>query len=259
MIPAIIVFLFGLLVGSFLNVCIYRMPKSESIVFPASHCPKCGKNILWYDNIPVFSFIFLGGKCRFCKANIHWRYPVVEFATALLLAALFVSFGISAKFFVYSVMTCGLLVATFVDFEIQEIPDEISVGGTVAGILLAFIFPSVFATGSRFHALFSSLAGAFAGGASIYILGVIGKVAFKKEAMGGGDVKLMAMLGSFLGVKLVILTFFMAPFLGVVPGVVLKIKKGAETIPYGPFLSAAALIALFFGEKLLNILFGGLI
>jgi leader peptidase (prepilin peptidase)/N-methyltransferase len=254
-----IVFVFGLLIGSFLNVCVYRMPKNKSIVFPASHCPKCGKNIFWYDNIPVFSFLFLGGKCRFCKTSIHWRYPLVELLTALVLAALFANFGISPKFFAYSVMACGLLVATFVDFEIQEIPDEISIGGTVAGILLAFVFPSIFATASRFHALWSSLIGAFVGAACIYVLGAIGKLAFKKEAMGGGDVKLMAMVGAFIGLKLVMLTFFIAPFLGVVPGIISKIKSGAETIPYGPFLSAAALIAVFFGSKILNIFFGGLI
>lgn len=252
------VFIFGLLIGSFLNVCIYRMPKSESIVFPASHCPACNKSIFWYDNIPVLSYLVLRGRCRFCKAPIGWRYPLVEILTALILTAFFLGFGLTAKFFAYSVMSCALVVSTFVDFEIQEIPDEISLGGLIVGLLFAFLLPSIMGSSLRLHALLRSFAGAIAGGGSIFLLGVFGKLAFKKEAMGGGDVKLMAMIGSFIGFKLVLLTFFMAPFLGVVPGVVLKVRNGSEIIPYGPFLSVAALISLFFGNKILGLLFGGL-
>ena len=258
MIAAFIIFIFGTVVGSFLNVCIYRMPRGESIVFPASRCPKCKKGILWYDNIPIISYLALMGKCRSCGSRISFRYPLVEALTALLLTALFFGFGMTPKFFVYSIMTCGLIVATFIDFETQEIPDEISIGGTVAGILLAFAFPSILGAATRMHGILNSLAGAVAGGGSIFLLGVIGKLAFKKEAMGGGDVKLMAMIGSIIGLKSVLLTFFIAPFLGAGPGVILKIRKGSETIPYGPFLSMAALISIFFGNKILGILFGGL-
>ena len=258
MIEKILVFIMGSVVGSFLNVCIYRLPKNESIIFPSSHCPHCKKNIEWYDNIPLVSFLLLGGKCRSCKARISFRYPIVEALTAVLLTLLFIGFGMAPKFFAYSVMTCGLIVATFVDFEIQEIPDEISVGGIVAGILLAFAFPSVLGQASRMHGLLSSFVGLIAGGGSIFLLGVFGKIAFKKEAMGGGDVKLMAMIGSFIGLKLVILTFFIAPFLGSVPGIILWIRKGSKTIPYGPFLSTAALVSIFFGNKILGLLYGGL-
>lgn len=252
------VFVFGLIVGSFLNVCICRMPKNESIVVPASHCPHCKKDILWCDNIPVISYLLLLGRCRFCKAKISYRYPLVELLTAILLTALFLGFGITPKFFAYSVLVCGLIVATFVDFEIQEIPDEISLGGIVAGLALAFIFPSIMGEALRFRGFLGSLIGAFAGGGSIYLLGVFGKFAFKKEAMGGGDVKLMAMIGSFVGLKLVIFTFFLAPFFGAVPGIILKIKDGREIIPYGPFLSLAAIIAIFFGNRILGMFFGGL-
>jgi leader peptidase (prepilin peptidase)/N-methyltransferase len=258
MVAAVVVFIFGLMIGSFLNVCIYRMPKNESIVLPASHCPKCRKNIFWYDNIPVVSYLILSGRCRFCRTRIHWRYPLVEALTALLLTALFLDFGVTAKFFAYSVMTCALVVATFIDFEIQEIPDEISLGGLILGLFLAFIFPSNLGEAARLRAVLASLAGAAAGGGSIYILGVFGKLAFRKEAMGGGDDKLMAMIGSIIGWKLVLLAFFIAPFLGTVPGIISKIKDGAETIPYGPFLSAAALISVFFGNNILRMLFGGL-
>ena len=253
------VFIFGSAIGSFLNVCIYRMPKNESIVFPASHCPQCCKNIFWYDNVPIVSYLILMGKCRFCKARIRLRYPVVEALTAMLLTALFLRFGITSKFLAYSVMSCGLIVATFVDFEIQEIPDEISLGGVVAGLLLALAFPSIMAETARWRAVLSSIAGAAAGGGSIFLLGLIGQLIFKKEAMGGGDVKLMAMIGSIIGLKLVLLTFFVAPFLGAMPGIILKIKNNAEVIPYGPFISLAALIVVFFGNKILSLLFGGLV
>lgn len=254
----VFIFISGLILGSFLNVCIYRMPRGESIIFPSSHCPACKKNIFWYDNIPVLSYLVLGGKCRFCKAKIHWRYPLVEVLTALLLTALFLKFGVTPRFFAYSIMTCGLVVSTFIDFEIQEIPDEISIGGLVCGLLLTLAFPSILGSATRMHGILSSLAGAVAGAGSIFLMGVFGKFAFKKEAMGGGDVKLMAMIGSIIGWKLVILAFFIAPFLGAVPGIILKIKNGSETIPYGPFLSAAAIVSIFFGNTILNLLFGGL-
>jgi len=255
---AFIVFVFGLVVGSFLNVCICRMPKNESIVVPASHCPHCKKDILWCDNIPVISYLLLLGRCRFCKTKISYRYPLVESLTAILLTALFLGFGITPKFLAYSVLVCGLIVATFIDFKMQEIPDEISLGGIVVGLVLAFLFPSIMTEASRLRGLLTSLVGAFAGGGSIYLLGVFGKFAFKKEAMGGGDVKLMAMIGSFLGLKLVMLAFFIAPFFGAVPGIILKMRDGREIIPYGPFLSLAAIVAMFFGNRILGLFFGGL-
>jgi len=255
----LIVFIFGSIIGSFLNVCIYRLPKGKSVVTPASSCPKCGTAISWYDNIPLLSYLILTGKCRSCKAAISFRYFLVELITALLLATIFSVFGLSAKFFAYSIMSCGLIVATFVDFEINEIPDEVSMGGLVVGLVLSFAMPSVFGAVSRGGALLGSFLGAVAGGASIYIIGFLGELVFKKEAMGGGDVKLMAMIGSFLGWKLALLVFFVAPLFGSIVGIILKIKSGRETIPYGPYLSLAALVAVFFGEKIIRLLFGGLV
>ncbi|MCX5686708.1 MAG: prepilin peptidase [Candidatus Omnitrophica bacterium] len=254
----IFVFMFGAIIGSFLNVCIHRIPKNESIVFPMSHCPNCNRNIFWYDNIPMLSYIVLKGECRFCGSKISPRYFVIEFLTALFLFLLFLAFGITPKFFAYSVFTCGLIVATFVDFEIQEIPDQISIGGIVVGLASAAIFPSIFDTASRFASIPNSFLGAAIGGASTYAMGVLGHVVFKKEAMGGGDVKLMAMVGAFLGWKLAIVTFFVAPLFGSVAGIILKLKDGREVIPYGPYLSLAALIAIFFGNRIIGMFFGGL-
>ena len=254
----IIVFIFGSIIGSFLNVCIYRLPKRQSVVLPPSHCPKCGKNISWYDNIPLLSYIILMGRCRSCKGRIGYRYPLVELLTALLITALSAALGINAKFFAYSILTCGLIVAAFVDFDIQEIPDEISLGGLAVGLIFAFAFPYIFGTASRVSALAASFSGVIAGGGSIYLMGFFGEIVFKKEAMGGGDVKLMAMVGSILGWKLAVFTFFAAPVFGSVVGVALKIKDGREIIPYGPFLSMAAIVSMFWGERILEALFYGM-
>ena len=250
-----LVFIFGSLVGSLLNVCIYRIPKGKSIIFPPSSCPNCAKSIPWHDNIPILSYILLGGRCRFCKAKISLRYLLVELITACLALALYMVFGPTPKFAAYAVMACGLIVATFVDFEINEIPDEISIGGFIAGLAFAFLFPSILGAGSRWQALLWSAIGSLAGGGSIYLMGFFGEMVFKKEAMGGGDVKLMAMIGAFIGWKMVLLTFFVAPLFGAVVGLILKIKDGREIIPYGPYLSLAALVAIFFGEQILRLLF----
>lgn len=253
----VFVFIMGAIVGSFLNVCIHRLPKSESIVTPLSHCPNCKKNIPWYDNIPILSYIFLGAKCRFCKSSISFRYILVELLTGALFLTFFIAFGLTPKFFAYAVLTSGLIVATFVDFAIQEIPDEVSIGGIITGLLLAFIMPSLFDAPSRLIGLLESGLGVLAGGLSIYLLGLFGEFVFKKEAMGGGDVKLLAMIGAFIGWKLAILTFFIAPFFGSVVGLILKYRFGRETIPYGPYLSLGALVSIFFGEKILKMLFLG--
>lgn len=250
-----IVFIFGALLGSFLNVCIYRMPKGESIVLPPSHCPKCNKNICWCHNIPILSYVALGGKCAFCHERISLRYPLVEILNASLFALLFVTFGLSVKFFIYSALTSALIVITFIDIDTYEIPDSISLGGLVLGLAFSAIFPAMFSTDSRVSSFLSSVIGALVGGAAIYATGVFGKILFRKEAMGGGDVKLMAMIGAILGWKLVLFTYFIAPIFGATGGILLKIKDGRDTIAYGPYLSLAAIISIFFGNRLLNYLF----
>ena len=251
------VFIFGAIIGSFLNVCIYRLPKGRSIIVPGSYCPNCTAKIHWYDNIPILSFLFLKGKARCCKAKISLRYFIVEILTAAVLLILFISFGLTAKFFAYSILVSGLIIATFVDFEIQEIPDEISLGGLAVGLILSVAFPSILNEGTRLNGFLNSFLGALAGGGMIYVMGILGEFAFKKEAMGGGDVKLLAMIGSFLGWKLTILTFFIAPVFGAVVGIILKIKEGKDTIPYGPYLSLGAVVAIFFGENILRVLLHG--
>lgn len=252
------VFVIGAIIGSFLNVVIYRLPRHQSIISPPSHCPRCKHHIAWYDNIPVISYIVLMGKCAKCRKRISLRYPAVELATALLALFLYIRFGVSVKLVAYMAMASGLLAATFIDFASGEIPDEITLGGLVAFLAASFTFPVIFDTTVRLEALRASGLGALAGGLSILIMALFGKLVFKKEAMGGGDLKLMAMVGSILGWKLALLTFFIAPFFGGAVGIMLKISEGRETIPYGPYLSLAAIISLFYGNAILRAIFGGL-
>ncbi|MCK9432971.1 MAG: prepilin peptidase, partial [Candidatus Omnitrophica bacterium] len=209
MISNIIVFIFGSIVGSFLNVCIHRMPKGESVVWPRSHCPQCQKRIPGYDNIPFLSFIILKGRCRYCHQKISWRYPLVEFLTGLLTVVFFNRFGLSYEFFLYMVMLWALIVATFVDIKHRIIPDEVSIGGIITGFIM------VSATGFAFSPLkfsfspmLKSALGILAGGGIIYLTGALFDLVYFKllkrpaingetESLGGGDVKLLAMIGAF--------------------------------------------------------------
>ena len=251
----VIIFVIGAVIGSFLNVCIWRMPRNESIVKPASHCPQCKKPIRWTDNIPILSFIFLRGRCRHCRHRISFIYPLVELLSASLFVINFMYFGVSPRFFVYTALECALIIGTFTDFAHFIIPNRITVGGLAVGLVLSGVFPQLHNTSSNKEAFLLSLLGAAAGGLSIYVVGLIGGFIFKKEAMGVGDVKLMAMIGSVLGWKSAILIFFIAPFFGSIVGVYLKFVKKIEIIPYGPYLSLATVVTIFWGERILKILF----
>lgn len=255
----IILFVLGICIGSFLNVCIVRLPHEKSVVTPRSHCVQCKKTIRWHDNIPLLSFILLGGKCRYCKAKFSFRYFLVELLTGVTFVLFFLHFGLTPVLIAYLTMTCGFIVATFVDFEHRIIPDEISIGGMCAGLIFSLFIPElhgVAASHNHFylnglHSLGLSLLGVLIGGGSIYAMGILGDFLFKKESMGGGDIKLLAMVGAFMGWKLAILTFFIAPFFGAVYGIIEKIRTKDTAIAYGPFLVLGALICLFYGDGLI--------
>lgn len=262
--------LLGLLVGSFLNVCIFRLPRNcMSVVRPRSKCPRCRNLIAWYDNIPVLSWILLGGKCRHCAIRISPRYAAVELLTAALY--LFASWRIfygpgarlgpadqAALFVVHAWFLGALVVSTFIDLEFRILPDEITLSGVVVGLVWSAAFPAVMHTGDvhllrtwnpHLAALVASAFGAALGGGSIWGVGVLGKLVFRKEAMGFGDVKFMAMVGSVLGWRATLLTFVLACLFGSVFGIVKRIVTGTfGYVPFGPFLSAGALGMLFGSE-----------
>ena len=251
---ALFVFIVGSIVGSFLNVCIYRLPREKSIVSPRSHCPHCKKSIGWYDNVPFLSYLFLKGRCRFCHKRISFQYVLVEGITALAFLVVYLNFGLSGRSLIYAGWFGALIAASFIDLEHQIIPDEISLGGLAVGLLVSVFYPPLHQVSGWWPSLWRSAVGAFVGGGSIYLIGLVGNFIFKKESMGGGDVKLLAMIGSVLGWKMTLLTFFIAPFFGSVVGIILKIREGAEIIPYGPFLSLGSIVALLWGEVILTYL-----
>jgi leader peptidase (prepilin peptidase)/N-methyltransferase len=239
--------LFGAVVGSFLNVCIHRLPKEESIVRPGSHCPKCKTPIRFYDNIPLISYLLLGGKCRYCGVSISLQYPLVEGITALGSLLVFVKFGFSLNYLFYFFFVAALIVITVIDLYHQIIPDVISLPGIVIGLLGSLsISPITFST---------SLIGTIAGGGSLFLVAAGYQWLFKREGMGGGDVKLLAMIGAFLGWKSVILTILLSSFIGSIIGIAVMLIKGKDfkyAIPFGPFLSMGAVISLFIGEELIR-------
>ena len=251
----ILLLVFGLCVGSFLNVCIHRFLRGESIVVPRSYCPSCRKPIAWYDNIPLLSFIILGARCRKCGSAISLRYFFIELLTGLAFVGSIHYFGWTAQGAASIVLLTLLLGISAADLEERIIPDEMSLSGILAGLLFSTSFPMLQHETNHWQSLLQSVLGALAGGGIIYAIGVFGELVFRKESMGGGDVKLMAMIGAFLGWKSALLIFFLAPILALPIGLYVKFKKKEEYIPYGPFLSLAGIIILFFGETLFRIIF----
>ncbi len=238
-------FLFGAMIGSFLNVCIYRLPREESIVTPGSHCPQCQRPIRFYDNIPLVSYLLLRGKCRYCGAPISPQYPLVEGLTALSSLCLFVKFGPSWSYLFYFVFIAGLIPITIIDLYHQIIPNVISVPGIGVGLLASFFLPQM--------TFFDSLLGVLVGGGTLFLVATGYQWLFKREGMGLGDVKLLAMIGGFLGWKSVILTIFLSSLIGSVSGILLMLMRGKNlkyAIPFGPFLSAGAVLSLFYGERI---------
>jgi len=241
----------GLIVGSFLNVCIWRVPRGESIIAPGSRCPHCRTPIGPLNNIPVLSYILLGGRCRHCRRRISPRYPLVEALNGLLYAGVLWRFGLGWHTPFYLSLVSSLIVITFIDLDFQIIPDGITLTGTAVGLLAGgFLLQDPFLRGEPLGVT-ASLIGA-AGGFSAYYLIALAS----RGGMGGGDIKLMAMVGALMGWKSVLLTTFIGSFLGSLLGIFLMVfrGKGRKTkIPFGPFLSAGAVVTLFWGQELLRL------
>lgn len=243
----IVSFIFGSAVGSFLNVCIHRIPAGISIVSPPSSCPSCANRIAFYDNIPILGYILLKGRCRSCGASISAIYPIVEAATGALCAALYYLFGPSVEFFAYFAFVSALIVVTFIDLKLQIIPDVISIPGIVAGIAVSYFIPSL--------GLVDSAGGFLLGAGFLFIIAMGYHFLTGKEGMGGGDIKLLGMIGAFLGWKGAVSALIIGAFAGAVIGGVLMFRYGKDSkyaIPFGPFLAAGAAVYLFFGPSIVS-------
>jgi leader peptidase (prepilin peptidase)/N-methyltransferase len=245
-IAGIFVLILGLIIGSFSNVCIYRIPRNESLIRPGSHCPRCNQPVKFYDNIPLVSFIILKGKCRYCKEKISWQYPLVEFLTAILYLLLFLRYGLQLVTFVYMLFCSALIIITFIDLKENIIPDVLSLPFLLLGFLMSFFLKNL--------SPLNSMLGILVGGGILLLVAILGGFLFKKEAMGGGDIKLAAMVGAFLGWQLTFLSLFLSFLLGAIIGIIILIKnKGqSDPIPFGPFIALGTIIALFFGHSIIN-------
>lgn len=247
----IISFIFGITLGSFYNVVGYRLPRGESLVYPSSHCTSCNHKLGVLDLFPVFSFLFLGGKCRYCKQKISWFYPFFEFMTGLLFTLSYIIFGATIQFFISIVFISLLLIVIISDYQTMIIPDELLlIGGCLLMILIGIdkgietLFVSIF------HGIIAFLI--------MFLIKKMGDFLFKKESMGGGDIKLMFIFGLVLGVPMTLISIFLASFIGLPISLYILYRKKDHEIPFGPFLSVAAMI-LFFSqlniERLIEILY----
>lgn len=243
----IVAFIFGACIGSFLNVCIYRIPAGLSIVHPGSSCPECKTMISFYDNIPILAYLLLGGKCRTCKAPIAIRYPLVELITGLLAVACAMSFGATLHGLVVFAFIATLVVVSFIDLDHRIIPDTISLPGIPIFFLASLAVPTV-----SWHA---SALGVLAGGGSLFAVAWAYQLITGREGMGGGDIKLLAMIGAMIGWQGILFTLFAASAIGTAVGLLAMVQSGKGlrlAVPFGPFLATGAVIYLFFGNVIIN-------
>jgi len=244
----IAVFIFGLCIGSFMNVCIYRLPTTQSISDPPrSMCPNCGGPIKFYDNIPVLSYLWLKGRCRHCNDPISFRYPLVEMISGLFALCAFLEFGLTLEALIYYGFIASLIVVTFIDIDHQIIPNIITLPGIPISFLATFAIPKI--------TFFESILGLLLGGGALYFVGWAYYLIKKEEGMGGGDIKLLAMIGALLGWKGVFFTIFVGSALGTFSGMIMilytRLMNMKHRIPFGPFLSIGAIIYIFYGQKII--------
>lgn len=248
--PLILVYTFilGTLIGSFLNVVVYRVPREESLSFPPSHCPSCNRRLKAYDLVPVMSYLFLRGKCRTCKTAISIRYPLVEILTGLLFLVTVMKFGVSLEALKYLLVIALLLPVALIDYDHTIIPDRLNVGIFLTA--LSFLLLEVYLGNAAFRDLLNQLYGMVLGGGFFLFIAVV-----TKGAMGGGDIKLMAALGFLFGTADTLLLMFLSFIVGGALSsllLLLKIKKRKDYIPFGPFICVSAFIVIFWGNQILN-------
>jgi leader peptidase (prepilin peptidase)/N-methyltransferase len=244
-------FIFGSAIGSFLNVVRYRLPRKRGFVSGRSKCPGCGARIGWYDNIPIVSFLILGGKCRSCGTGISWEYFITEVATGLCFVLIWLNFppGRAIAYFVFASI---LIACAGIDYDFRIIPDRLTLPGTVLGLAFSL---TLLRGPSYMDSLFDSVRGAVVGGGVLLAVSMVYKAVRGAEGMGGGDIKLMGMVGAFLGYKMALLTIFIASVGGAVVGLFLsrRAQEGMRAaLPFGVFLSPAALISLLWGADIID-------
>ena len=238
---SVVAFVLGTIMGSFANVCIHRLPWRQSLVFPGSHCPHCQQVIRPWHNIPLLSYLWLGGRCADCQTTISPRYPLVELLCGLLYVFLYHQLGLSVPSLVLTLFATALLMVSFIDLEHKIVPDVITLPGILMGILASLCLTQV--------GIASALIGTCLGGGLFFLIAVL-----SRGGMGGGDIKLVAMIGAFLGWQAVLVTIFLGALCGAMVGVslmLLKRKGRKDPLPFGPFLAAGALIAMIWGQDLL--------
>ncbi len=243
--PLTLTILLGLAFGSFFNVCIHRLPRGLSVSHPGSRCPRCGHALGWFDNIPVLSYAVLGGRCRKCREPISLRYPIVELITCGIFVLHFFVFGLTPLFFVRVLFASALIVLFAIDLEHHLLPDVITVSGIAAGLIFSLVLPP---------GLRDAVIGALAGGGVLWLIGEAYYRYSGHEGMGGGDVKMLAMIGAFLGWKLTLLTLVLSSFAGSLVGVaVIAARRGGMkyALPYGTFLALGALAASLAGDRII--------
>lgn len=238
----IIIFILGILIGSFLNVCIYRIPREENISFPPSHCTSCKGRIKWYDLIPVISYMALGGKCRKCGERISIRYPCIELATGVIFVALYLKYGLSFEFIKFTVLSCIMIVIGMIDYDTTDVYFN--------NIVVGLVFGAVFAAYSWYtgSGIMEYVYGALLGG------GLISVIILLSHGMGWGDAEICLVCGAFLGFKLTIVMLFLSFVIGGAFGVMLillKKKSSKDYIPFGPYIAFAAIITVFFGNEII--------
>jgi leader peptidase (prepilin peptidase) / N-methyltransferase len=252
----LLVFVLGTMIGSFLNVCIARIPNEESVIHPPSHCPKCQALIPFYCNIPLLSYVLLRGRCRACCERISPRYFVVELLMGLLAVALYYRFGLSYEFFVGFVFVAAMIVISAIDLDVRIVPDVISLPGIVFGLVIAVLgYFVIGGEGDLVPSPVSSVIGIIAGGGFLLATAWLYEKFTGVEGMGGGDIKLLAMIGAFLGWPSVPITLFIASLIGSVVGVTCMVITGAGrrlALPFAPFLCSGAVAFIFFGEKVIE-------
>lgn len=241
------IFCLGLVIGSFLNVLIYRIPRKLNFALGRSFCPSCRQKISFYDNIPVASYFILRGRCRKCKARISFRYPLVEIISGCALLFLFRNHGLTTGFFVYSFLSAILIAIFFIDLDFQIIPDLLTLPGMVIGLAISMAPHGM--------GIISSLVGLLVGGGALYMIALLGDWLFKKESMGGGDIKMAAMLGAFLGWQKIIVVFFGSALIGLLISLIVMAfssrVRANHVIPFGPFLAMAAFVAAVYGDEII--------